>query len=160
MFQNKKIGVVIKGVVQSKNGEFLLVKKGADDADSKLWDLPGGMIEFGQNPYAALYGHVKKTTGLEVDVLKPTNVWSHMKKDTHLIGITFLCTTDDDKMLSNSSEKKHSWADSKTILNSKIPKWLKDEIRVAQLGKEESMLDIELPEEKRSFDKLYKKFGL
>jgi ADP-ribose pyrophosphatase YjhB (NUDIX family) len=158
MWSNKNFGVVVKAIIKNHKDEFLLLKKSTHpDSEPTVWDLPGGLINFGENPYSALHNHIRHLTGLEVDVLKPSNVWSHMKNDTHLVGITFFCKAEDNNVVMNHDTHTHSWANSQKILKSKLPKWIKDEIRATQ--QDDSTLDIQMPKKISNIDKLYKRFG-
>ena len=59
---------VAKGLIENKNGEFLMLKK-ADDYDftAGKWEQPGGKIEEGENRFQALKREIKEETGLEIE---------------------------------------------------------------------------------------------
>lgn len=59
---------VAKGLIENKNGEFLMLKKSDDyDFTAGKWEQPGGKIEEGENRFEALKREVKEETGLEID---------------------------------------------------------------------------------------------
>lgn len=65
MSQNRVIKHTHLGVygVMMRNNEILLIKKARGPHTGK-WDLPGGRIEFGEEPYAALLREIEEETGI------------------------------------------------------------------------------------------------
>jgi 8-oxo-dGTP diphosphatase len=87
----RKMYVAVKALIE-KNGRILLIKRSSkEDVYSNEWDIPGGKLKFGENPVNGLKREVKEETGLEVEVIKPLDVWTFFKnnKKTQVIGITF-----------------------------------------------------------------------
>lgn len=86
---------VVKAAVKAlivKDGKFLAIWHSIDGEE--LWDLPGGRIEFGESPYAALHREVKEEVNLKVDVVKPVGLWWFFPKrlpDMQCVCYTFLC---------------------------------------------------------------------
>lgn len=158
MSREKGFQVILKAVIKNDDGEYLLINMKDPEDSNDIWDIPGGHIRFGDNIYSSLWEKVRDSTGLEIDVIKPSNVWSHVTENRHLVGITFFCKTDSKKTKKNPGDKRLAWADSSKILDSKIPKWLKDEIRAVE--KNRNALDEESPENDMSgeLERLYEDF--
>lgn len=57
-------------VALRKNGEFLLVKRSADDSSPGLWEFPGGKSEAGETCEQAGIREVTEETGLFVKSLE------------------------------------------------------------------------------------------
>lgn len=59
---------VAKGLIENKNGEFLMLKK-ADDYDftAGKWEQPGGKVEEDEDRFKALKREIKEETGLEIE---------------------------------------------------------------------------------------------
>lgn len=80
----------VKALLQYKN-KYLLLKEPLHHGD--IWDLPGGKIEYGEEPIQALVREVKEEVDVQVQVLKSIGVWwfysQHSKHQ--VICHTFLC---------------------------------------------------------------------
>lgn len=73
---NKSFRAGIHILVQ-KGSKFLLLKKSAHDKnDPNHWDLPGGGIEFGEQPFEAAVREAKEEAGIKVGITKIFAVWA------------------------------------------------------------------------------------
>ena len=72
----------------------LMLKQNVDG--TIFWDLPGGRVEFGENPYEALIREVKEEASIDVTIVKPLGLWWFFrKKDGHqVVCSTFLCSVE------------------------------------------------------------------
>ena len=132
MVMDKQFGVAVKALILNKD-EFLILKRSSDEEIApEGWDIPGGRIKHGENMYSALWREVNEETGLDIDIIHPSNVWSNVDPKTHLVGITFFCKTNNQNVQLSNEHTKYVWADSAKILKSNVPKWLKDEIKAVQ----------------------------
>jgi 8-oxo-dGTP diphosphatase len=58
-----KLYPALKAIVE-RDGKFLLLKRSeAEDVRKGEWDIPGGAIEFGEDPIEALRREVKEECG-------------------------------------------------------------------------------------------------
>lgn len=130
MVIDKRFTITLKALIENHENKFLLLKKCTEDAHA--WIIPRMNIEFGENIYTSLWQKVKQNTGLDIDIIRPSNISSKVTRDVHDIHITFFCKTSGNKVKLNEENCKASWATSDTILKSKIPKWLKDDVRAVQ----------------------------
>jgi 8-oxo-dGTP diphosphatase len=133
MVTEQKFGVAVKAVIQNPDNKILLIKKsGSEEVNPDTWDIPGGRINFGENLYTALWREVKEETGLDIEIIRPSNVWAMIKRNLHLVGISFYCKTDQTKIVLSDEHVKYNWSTPDTILKSNVPKWIKDEIKAVQ----------------------------
>lgn len=76
----------------------LLVVKRADNDDflPRLWELPGGSTNFGENPQEALKREVFEETGISITISKSLSVENYFMEDDsekiHRVEIFFLCS--------------------------------------------------------------------
>jgi len=64
-------------ILIKKGSKFLLLKKSAGDKnDPNRWDLPGGGIEFGEQPFETALREAKEEAGIRVKITKILNVWA------------------------------------------------------------------------------------
>ena len=66
-----------------------------------------------------------------VEVEKLSRVWSFVKEDLHLVGITFVvkCEEGGEIVLSNE-HTNYFWKSKEEILEGNFPKWLKEEVEI------------------------------
>jgi ADP-ribose pyrophosphatase len=65
--------IVGAGALILRDGKLLLVKRGAQPGFGK-WSVPGGLVELGENVQDAMVREVKEEVGLDVEVVKLTDV--------------------------------------------------------------------------------------
>lgn len=74
--ERKNIGVTQKAVVFRDDRKFLAIRRSKTAPSHPLaWDLPGGELEYGENPIAGIAREIKEETGLEVSDLRPFDVF-------------------------------------------------------------------------------------
>ncbi len=96
--ENKRPGIGVGIMVLNDKGEVLLGKRHEDPekADSLLhgegtWTLPGGKLDFGEEPEQCAVREVLEETGLKTGKLELTSLTNDMAQDAHFITIGFLC---------------------------------------------------------------------
>jgi ADP-ribose pyrophosphatase YjhB (NUDIX family) len=57
----------------NEEGQVLLVKR----KDNELWALPGGFMDLGEQVRDAVLREVKEETGLAIEIVRMTGVYSH-----------------------------------------------------------------------------------
>ncbi len=97
--------VVLVGGALFASGKLLTVKR----SESKkflpgFWEIPGGKVEFGEDPVTALKREFREETSLEINALQPFNVWSWMSGGVQCIEIDYLVTCNDISGLRLSNE--------------------------------------------------------
>ncbi len=153
LHQDNRFGVQVKAIVINSKKKILLLKHKPNPQSRSTheeWSLPTGHVEFEDNPYNAVWKGVFNQTGLEIDVINPTNVWTlNHNSYMHVLGITFHCKWDYKEFLEGqmellgkkrlSKEEKdpfnlsdeftdYAWVSAKEILDNNYPIWLKREI--------------------------------
>ena len=127
-----KIEIAVKAIIRKK-GKYLILLKSKEENDPKSFDIPGGRMEFGEDPKSALIREVKEETDLDVKIIKPTNVWSYnANKELQIIAIAFLAECKSDKIRISKEHSKYEWLSFEEII--KIDSWVKREIEIAEKG--------------------------
>ena len=93
--------IAVKSFIVNEN-KLLILKRRPNDVHSPgNWDIPGGRLELGEDPYIGLKRETKEETGLDIEILNPLNVHHFTRDDGQKITmITFLC-----KLFSNRNVK-------------------------------------------------------
>lgn len=82
----------VNAIILNKNKEILFTERSLnDDFLPGFWELPGGGIDYGETPQAALIREIKEECGLEIEIIQPIAANSYFIKDVQRIEITFLC---------------------------------------------------------------------
>jgi 8-oxo-dGTP diphosphatase len=82
--------IVVAALVQ-EGDKVLVTKRRADHAMGGLWEFPGGKVEAGENPRAALAREMREELGVEVRVGRPVEVVHHLYDSFELLMIVFSC---------------------------------------------------------------------
>jgi ADP-ribose pyrophosphatase YjhB (NUDIX family) len=62
----------VTAVIENSNGELLMIER----TDNGLWALPGGAQDFGESVTDAVEREVREETGLEVEVISLSGIYS------------------------------------------------------------------------------------
>ena len=75
------------------DGRVLLARRPEGKAMAGLWEFPGGKVEAGETPEAALVRELDEELGIEVapSCLAPFTFASHAYEDFHLLMPLFVC---------------------------------------------------------------------
>lgn len=69
--QSGKVGVSLKAVIRREDGKFLALRRTETAPSRPLgWDLPGGELDWGEDPEEGMMREIKEETGLEIEDLK------------------------------------------------------------------------------------------
>ncbi|WP_066501472.1 NUDIX hydrolase [Abyssisolibacter fermentans] len=119
MSLENKFFVALKALIFFEE-RFLIIKR-TDKArgDFYHWEFPGGRLEFGESPKEALKREIIEETGLKnVDCLYPINAWNFLKDEhTEIIGITYLCKSEDKKIELSIEHDEYAWISYDDIIN-------------------------------------------
>lgn len=125
----KRLVVAVKALIVD-DGKFIMMKRHDNDQFRPGEDdLPGGTIEFGEDPVTGLKREIKEEISLEVDVIAPSRVWTLMKgKDIQVIGITFFCRKTGGKETLSPEHSEFRWVSIKHYKKENLIGWLTQDI--------------------------------
>lgn len=90
--ERKNIGVTQKAVVFQTGGKFLVVRRSKTAPSHPLkWDLPGGELEYGEDPLIGIAREIKEEAGLEAKNLKPFDVFGHENPVGFWVTLAYTC---------------------------------------------------------------------
>ncbi len=85
--------VAAHALIQNSEGKYLVTRRSQkNDWKPGEYDIPGGTIEFGENPIEALKREVLEEVGLEIKVNEPVYVFSYLSSpERHQFQIVYKC---------------------------------------------------------------------
>ena len=89
----KPIIVVSAVALIDRDGRVLLAQRPAGRSMADLWEFPGGKVESGETPEAALIRELDEELGIDTSesCLAPLTFASHGYEDFHLVMVVFVC---------------------------------------------------------------------
>ena len=88
------IGVAVGAMIIDDKGQILLSKrsKGAKNERGR-WEVPGGMVEFGEKLADAIRREIREELGVEIKILEQLPAADHIipQDHQHWVPTTFLC---------------------------------------------------------------------
>lgn len=88
--------------------------------DYDLWNLPGGRLKKGEDPWEGIIREVKEETGFDVKVEKITGIYSKPREND--LVIQFICKITGGKIKINSEADKIKYFAFKNIPRNTVPK--------------------------------------
>lgn len=87
----RKVSVSAKALIES-DGKYLCVHD-HNAAGQLIFDLPGGRIEFAEDPRETVLREVQEELGIEVEIERFLGYWTfiNQEKGYQLVALTFLC---------------------------------------------------------------------
>ena len=82
--------LVCAGIV-SRADEVLIAQRKEGGHEAGYWEFPGGKVEVGEDPRAALARELHEELGIDVEVGEVYDVSSHVYGERHVVLIAFAC---------------------------------------------------------------------
>ena len=121
--------VAVYGLIFNASQEILIVKRSLHDSHPGLWEMPGGALEYGEQPSQGALREIKEETNLDTEVLHPISVISGFSKknpSVQVVRIAFLCFTSNSESLILSAEHSdYKWVNPYQITHSPLSEFLK-----------------------------------
>ena len=83
--------LVVAGLIVDDAGRVLVSQRRADQPLPLQWEFPGGKIEPGESPTAALARELREELGVSVDVGRVWDVLYHAYPDYDVLMIVYRC---------------------------------------------------------------------
>lgn len=87
------IRMVVAAALIDRDGRVLLAERPAGKHLAGTWEFPGGKVEAGETPEAALIRELHEELGIDTEAscLAPATFASHMYEDFHLVLMLYVC---------------------------------------------------------------------
>lgn len=107
------------------DGKLLVIKRRSDDVHKPgQWDIPGGRLELGEDPFMGLKRETREETNLEIDIVLPLEVRHFTREDGQKITmIIFFCKLSGGTLQLSKEHQAYEWVDVEKE-EDKIPSWL------------------------------------
>ena len=90
--------------------KFLILKKSNLYNGDGRWELPGGRLEYGEEPLNALSREVWEETGLKIMVKDLLTTWKYtINASEELLGLNYLCYSDNDFVTLSKEHIEYRW---------------------------------------------------
>ncbi len=83
--------LVVAGLIVGDDRRVLITQRRADQALPLQWEFPGGKVEPGEAPTAALVRELREEIGVEVTVGRIWDVLFHAYPDFDLVMLVYAC---------------------------------------------------------------------
>lgn len=126
--------LVVACALVDADGRVLIAERPAGRSMAGLWEFPGGKIDQGETPEAALRRELAEELGIDVceTCLAPFTFASHTYKDFHLLMPLFLCRNWDGEVEPREGQEI-AWVRAKRLADYPMPPadtplvpWLRD----------------------------------
>jgi 8-oxo-dGTP diphosphatase len=83
--------LVVAAALIDPSGRVLVQQRPPDTSMAGLWEFPGGKIEAGETPEAALVRELREELGITVSALSPLAFASEALGERHLVMLLYEC---------------------------------------------------------------------
>ena len=103
----KPVVLVAAVALIDADNRVLIAQRPEGKSMAGLWEFPGGKVEAGETPEAALVREIKEELGIELclECLAPFNFASHAYETFHLLMPLYLCRTWEGELAPREGQK-------------------------------------------------------
>jgi len=118
-----KVFITQKVIVQNKEGKILVMRRTETAPSRPLgWDIPGGSLQFGEDPMEGIIRETKEEAGIVIQDVKPVDVSSVLNPDNeYWVRIGYVAQTTSEIVTLSFEHDQYKWVTKKEFLNSSIP---------------------------------------
>lgn len=102
-----------------KDDKILLLKRNPDTKGEDNWDLPGGLVEEGENGKDSLIREIEEGLGIDVIVRERSESWKFFRsKDSNWVYVqNYLCDYLDGDIELSEEHIDYEWVDLEDVVN-------------------------------------------
>ena len=128
-----KIQKIVATGFLTENGKALVVKRSGNEKFlPEYFELPGGKVNFGEDPSDGLIRELMEETNLVITAGSPFRTFAYVSSDgtRHTVEITYSCTTENSTTLKLSdAHTEYMWINEEEIDNFLISEEMKKSIQ-------------------------------
>lgn len=98
--------IAVTAIIVNELGRFLFLFR---ETEPRIWAVPGGRLEPGEDLHAGLHREVAEETGLTVDVLAPIDARSVRFGDRDFVGIVWLARVTGGRLRLSAEHSAARW---------------------------------------------------
>lgn len=127
----------VRAVIKQGDRILLLKRSSGNPAYVGLFELPGGKVDFGEDPKAALQREVQEETGRDIDSLQLYDVHSMLDSydsQHQYIVLTFLATLTAGKIVLSDEHNKFDWVKMSEVQLSEVTETTSRALALSERG--------------------------
>lgn len=96
-----------------KDGKLLVIKRRPNDPHKPdAWDIPGGRLELGEDPFEGLKRETREETDLNINIIMPISVHHFVRDDGQKITLViYLCEQVSGEIKLSEEHTEFKWLD-------------------------------------------------
>lgn len=99
-------------IIDGDDRVLVLKRSDSDVHKAGIWEIPGGRLDLGENPFEGLKRETKEETGLDIEVFEPLAIKHFTREDNQVITmIVFLCKALKGKIKLSKEHTEYEWID-------------------------------------------------
>lgn len=112
----KRVVIVVACALTDVEGRILIAQRPENKRNGGLWEFPGGKMEVGETPEAALIREIREELGVSIrdKCLAPLTFASHTYEDFHLLMPLYVCRRWEGEISAQEGQKL-VWARAHTL---------------------------------------------
>ena len=115
-----------KSFIISDAGKLLIIRRRDNDVHKPgVWEIPGGRLELGEDPYLGLQREAREETGLDIEIVHPLHVDHFTRDDGQKITmLIFLCRPRSERVVLSPEHTAYEWIAPEDAAQRLHPTWL------------------------------------
>ncbi len=103
--------IVVTGFVCSQNKTLILKRSSKEKFIPEYWELPGGKVNFGEDPSLGLNREYQEEAGLRITVGEPFRTFSYVSSDgnRHTVEIVYKCSAEKRDITISGAHSEYAW---------------------------------------------------
>jgi|GEM_PF-2303692 len=118
MHDRQEQRIVVSGVLESPKGVLLAQRPMTKKIAPGIYHLPGGHVEFGEDPEASLIRELQEEFSLDVRIDDVVRIFSYVRGYVHFVEITYKVSSDslpDTITFDEKETESIEWVDAEQI---------------------------------------------